>query len=88
MRFFLDTADPEEAKRVRDWGVLDGIVLRPDAALAAGKDPRRLLVDLAQVGDGPVVATLAAGEPKVMYKEAREEAKRRGARLLGHDSAS
>jgi transaldolase len=72
MRFFLDTADPEEARRVKDWGLLDGILLRPDAALAAGKDPRRLLADLAQVGDGPVVATLAAGEPKIMYKEARE----------------
>jgi transaldolase len=72
MRFFLDTADPEEARRVRDWGLLDGILLRPNAALASGKDPRRLLADLAQVGDGPVVATLSAGEPKVMYKEARE----------------
>ena len=31
-----------------------------------------VLAELAQVGDGPVVATLAAGDPKAMYKEARE----------------
>jgi len=72
MRFFLDTVDAEEARRVREWGLLDGVLVRPETALASGKDVRRLLSDLAQVGDGPVIATLSAGEPKVMYKEARE----------------
>ena len=72
MRFFLDTADLEEARRVRDWGLLDGILLRPETAEMKGRDTRRVLADLAQVGDGPVVATLATGDPKTMYKEARE----------------
>ena len=72
MRFFLDTADPDEARRVKEWGLLDGVVLRPEAAALAGKDVRRLLSELAQTGDGPVIATLSAGEPKAMYKEARE----------------
>lgn len=72
MRFFLDTTSLDEAKKTREWGLLDGILVRPDAAEAAGADYRRLLADLAQVGDGPVVATVAAGEPKQMYKQARE----------------
>ncbi|MEO6325986.1 MAG: transaldolase family protein [Thermoanaerobaculia bacterium] len=72
MRFFLDTADADEARRVKEWGLLDGVLLRPEAAAQAGKDVRRLLSELAQAGDGPVIATLAAGEPKTMYKEARE----------------
>lgn len=72
MRFFLDTAVVDEARRVRELGLLDGVVLRPEAIEASGKDPRRLLSDLAQVGDGPVLATLAAADPKAMYKEARE----------------
>ena len=72
MRFFLDTADADEARRVREWGLLDGAVVRPDVALAAGRDYRQLLSELAQVCDGPVFATLAAGDPKAMYKEARE----------------
>ena len=70
MRFFLDTADVDEARRVREWGLLDGILFRPDTV--EGKDERRLLADLGQIGDGPLIATLAAGEPKSMYKEARE----------------
>jgi transaldolase len=72
MRFFLDTADPDEARRVREWGLLDGALVRPDAALSAGKDYRRFLADVSAVCDGPVVATLAAGDAKAMYKEARE----------------
>jgi transaldolase len=71
MRFFLDTADVDEARRVREWGLLDGILLNPPTD-SAGKDARRLLADLAQVGDGPVIAPLSAGDPKGMYKEARE----------------
>src|SRR5512140_538748 len=71
MRFFLDTADVDEARRVREWGLLDGILLSP-LAESAGKDARRLLADVAQVGDGPVIAPLSAGDPKGMYKEARE----------------
>ncbi len=71
MRFFLVTADADEARRVREWGLLDGILLRSEPDLSSA-DTRRRLSDLAQVGDGPVIATLAAGEPKSMYKEARE----------------
>lgn len=72
MRFFLDTLEVDEARRVREWGLLDGVLLRSEAAAAEDRDHRRLLADLAQVTDGPVIATLANGEPKAMYKEARE----------------
>ena len=43
MRFFLDTADPEEARRVRDWGLLDGILLRPESAEMSGRDARTFI---------------------------------------------
>ncbi len=72
MRFFLDTADPEEARRARDWGLLDGILVRPEAAEAAGKEYRRAVSDLAAVGDGPVIAVLSYAEARALYKEARE----------------
>ena len=72
MRFFLDTIDADEARRVKDWGLLDGAVVRPDAVLAAGRDYRKTVSEISQVSDGPVFAAVAAGEPKGMYKEARE----------------
>ena len=75
MRFFLDTLDADEARRVKEWGLLDGAVVRPETVLAAGRDYRKVVSELSQVSDGPVFAAVAAGEPKAMYKEARELAK-------------
>jgi len=100
MRLFLDSANPEDAKRVRDWGLLDGIWLTSAAAEAGGFDYRRSLREMATLTDGPVCAELATADAKGMYKEARELAKlgkdvvvqvplhpegMRVARLLGED---
>jgi transaldolase len=75
MRLFLDSASPDEAKKVRDWGLLDGAWLTAAATAAAGGDTRRLLRELASLTDGPVCVELALSDAKGMYKEARELAK-------------
>ncbi len=72
MRFFLDTTETDEARKVKDWGVLDGIIVRPAAAEAAGRDFRKLLGEMAQITDGPVVAPVSTADAKGMYKEGRE----------------
>ena len=75
MRFFLDSPSVDEARKVRDWGLLDGVWLSVAAAQAAGLDYRRAVRDLSSVTDGPVCAEPASGDAKGMYKEARELAK-------------
>ena len=75
MRFFLDSASVDEARKVREWGLLDGIWLSVAAAEAAGLDYRRAVRDLSSVTDGPVCVEPASGDAKGMYKEARELAK-------------
>lgn len=75
MRFFLDSASLEEAKRVRDWGLLDGIWLSAASAEKAGVDYRRAVRDLSSVTDGAVCVEPSARDAKGMYKEARELAK-------------
>ena len=75
MRFFLDSANPEDARKARDWGLLDGVWIGPGSAEAAGLEYRRAVRELAALTDGPVCAELAPGEAKGMYKEARELAK-------------
>jgi transaldolase len=75
MRFFLDSASSEEAKKARDWGLLDGVWLSAGAAEAAGIEYRRALRELAALTDGPVCAEPSAVDAKGMYKEARELAK-------------
>jgi transaldolase len=75
MRFFLDTAVADEAKKVREWGLLDGIWVTAKSAAAAGVEYRRAVRDLASITDGPVCVEPASGDAKGMYKEARELAK-------------
>ena len=75
MRFFLDSASVEEARKARDWGLLDGVWVSAAAAQAAGLDYRRAIRDLASVSDGPVCVELASADQKGMYKQARELAK-------------
>ena len=75
MRFFLDSASLEEARKVRDWGLLDGVWLTAAQAAAAGMDYRRAVRELAAMTDGPVCVEPGSADAKGMYKEARELAK-------------
>ena len=75
MRFFLDSASLDEARKVREWGLLDGIWLSPASVEAAGMDYRRAVRELSAVTDGPVCVETSSGDAKGMYKEARELAK-------------
>lgn len=75
MRLFLDSTSAEEAKKVRDWGLLDGVWVSASAASAAGVDYRRAIRELASVADGPICVQPGSPDPKGMYKEARELAK-------------
>jgi len=75
MRLFLDGASAEDARRARDWGLLDGVWLTASAAEVAGLDYRRAIRELSSLTDGPVCVELAPSDAKGMYKEARELAK-------------
>jgi transaldolase len=75
MRFFLDGGNAEEARRIKDLGLLDGVWLSQDVASEEGSDFRKALREMASVTDGPVLVELAASDAKGMYKEARELAK-------------
>jgi len=75
MRFFLDGGSLDEARRIKDLGLLDGVWLTTAAAQAAGSEYRKAIRDLASITDGPVLVELSADDPKGMYKEARELAK-------------
>jgi len=75
MRFFLDSASADDAKRVREWGLLDGVWLSSEAARAGGVEYRRAVRELSAVADGPVCVEPEALDAKGMYKEARELAK-------------
>ena len=72
MRFFLETVKVEEARKVKDWGLLDGISVPPSQAIGEGRDYRQVVRELAAVCDGPVLAEVVSSDAKGMYKEGRE----------------
>jgi transaldolase len=75
MRFFLDSASIEEARRVREWSLLDGVWLSRSAGESPEADYRRTVREMASACDGPVCVEPEASDPKGMYKDARELAK-------------
>jgi transaldolase len=75
MRFFLDSASGDEAKRIKDLALLDGVWLSVAAAETLGVEYRKAIRELAALTDGPVLVELSADDLKGMYKEARELAK-------------
>ena len=76
MRLFLDSGSVEEARRVRDLGLLDGVWLTAAGAGAAGAaDYRRTVREMSSISDGPICVELSVSDAKGMYKEARELAK-------------
>jgi transaldolase len=77
MRFFLDSASADEARRIKDLGLLDGVWISPVLAREAGVDYRKAIRELSGITDGPVLAELEAqaDDTKGMYKESRELAK-------------
>jgi transaldolase len=72
MRFFLNSASFDEAKKAREWGVLDGVALSPEIVGEPGRDYRAVVREMASICDGPVMVAVRSSDAKGMYKEARE----------------
>src|SRR4030095_2175449 len=72
MRFFLDSAIADEARKVREWGLLDGIWLSAAAAATAGVEYRRAVRGVSSLNDWRDCVEPTSTDAKGMYKEARE----------------
>ncbi|MBG9985008.1 fructose-6-phosphate aldolase [Aerococcaceae bacterium DSM 111022] len=74
MKFFLDTANIDEIKRINDLGLVDGITTNPSLIAKEGKDFETVIKEIAAEVDGPVSAEVIALDYDGMVKEAREVA--------------
>lgn len=72
MRFFLDSVSPEEARKVKEWGLLDGVSVSPALAAEGARDYRQTVREMSAICDGPVSVEVVATDAKGMYKEGRE----------------
>ncbi len=76
MKIFVDTAKIEEIKKVKEWGILDGVTTNPSLLSQTGKPWKEAALEiLREIPDKPVSLEVIATDFEGMVKEAKELAK-------------
>ncbi|MDM7202616.1 MAG: fructose-6-phosphate aldolase, partial [Thermodesulfobacteriaceae bacterium] len=76
MKIFVDTAMIEEIRKVKEWGILDGITTNPTLLAQTGKPWKEAAAEiLKEVPDKPLSLEVIATTSQEMIKEAKELAK-------------
>ena len=76
MKFFIDTANISEIKRINEWGILDGVTTNPSLiAKESGRRFEDIIEEICGIVDGPISAEVIALDAPTMIKEGRELAK-------------
>lgn len=71
MKFFLDTANIEEIKRVNDLGLCDGVTTNPSIIKKEGRDFEEVVKEICKLVDGPVSAEVTSYECEGMVEQSR-----------------
>ncbi|MGX6962668.1 fructose-6-phosphate aldolase [Vagococcus xieshaowenii] len=72
MKFFLDTANVDEIKRINKLGLVDGVTTNPSIIAKEGRDFKEVITEICELIPGPVSAEVISLEADGMVKEARE----------------
>jgi len=71
MKFFLDTADVKEIKRINALGLVDGVTTNPSIISKEGRPFEEVIKEICSIVDGPVSAEVISLTSEEMVKEAR-----------------
>ncbi len=72
MKIFLDTANREIIKKWGPTGLIDGITTNPSLLSKEGDNPKKVLLDICSMIEGPVSIEVVEKEPEAVYKQAKE----------------
>lgn len=72
MKFFLDTANVEEIKRVNELGLVDGVTTNPTLISKEGRPFEEVIKEICELVDGPVSAEVVGLTYDEMVSEARD----------------
>ncbi len=75
MKFFIDTADINEIRKAREFGILDGVTTNPSLVSKVKRPYLEVLTEIAREVEGPVSAEVIATDSAGIVREARELAK-------------
>lgn len=75
MKFFLDTANVDEIKRINELGLVDGVTTNPTIIAKEGRDFEEVIKEICSLVDGPVSAEVTGSQAEEMIAEAKVLAK-------------
>jgi transaldolase len=70
MKFFADTAEIEDIKKLHETGLLDGITTNPSLIAKSGRDFKEVIKEICAIVPGPVSAEVASTDFDTIMKEA------------------
>ena len=71
MKFFLDTANVEEIKRINQLGLVDGVTTNPTIISKEGRDFKEVITEICGLVDGPVSAEVIALDTENIFQRGR-----------------
>ena len=75
MKFFVDTADVAEIKKLNDYGFVDGVTTNPSLIAKSGRNFLEVIAEICEFITGPVSAEVVAMEADKMIEEGKKLAK-------------
>lgn len=69
MKLFLDTANIDEIKALKDTGFVDGVTTNPSLIAKSGRNLLETIAEICDLVDGPVSAEVTATDADTMLKE-------------------
>jgi transaldolase len=72
MKFFLDTANIDEIRKVEQLGILDGVTTNPSLIAKEKRNFRQTITEICQIVPGPVSAETVSLDWEGMVREGRE----------------
>src|SRR3990167_9630456 len=75
MKLFIDSANPQEVKKIADLGILDGVITNPTLATKAGIDYKTAVSEILKIVDGDVSLEVLSIDTQGMVGEARNLSK-------------
>jgi len=72
MKFFIDTANVEEIRRINKLGLVDGVTTNPSLIAKEGRPFEEVIKEICSIIDGPVSAEVIGLKEDDMVREARQ----------------
>ena len=72
MKIFIDSGDTKEIKEAHDMGLIDGVTTNPTLASKSGKNFKELILEIAEIVDGPISAEVVSTKADEMITEGED----------------